>query len=275
MRIIPRLDIKGDKLVKGVQLEGLRVLGSPEEFAEKYYQDGADELIYIDCVASLYGRKSIKKFILKTAKNIFIPLCVGGGIRSINDIENILQNGADKVAINTAAVNNPSLINKATRIFGSSTIVISIQAVLKDKEYFCYIDNGREPTKKKVLDWSKEIEDRGAGEILITNVNKDGTGEGLDLNLIKNIHNNTKIPIIASGGVGSPKDVLNLYKKTKIEGIAISSMFHYDFFKNKKSLHQKSFRKYDDILLNKNFELLSIKELKNYLIKNNINIRSI
>ena len=158
IRIIPRLDIKGPNLVKGIHLEGLRVLGAPDYFAKKYYEDGADELVYQDTVASLYGRNNIAEIITKTAKNIFIPLTVGGGIRSVNDINRVLRAGADKVSINTAAINNPKLINTASKIFGSSTIVIAIEAIKNDKgEYLAYTDNGREYTGINVIDWAIEV----------------------------------------------------------------------------------------------------------------------
>ena len=152
VRIIPKLDIKGPNLVKGIHLEGLRVLGKPEDFAKHYYEKGADELIYMDVVASLYGRNSLHEIVSRTAKEIFIPLTVGGGLRTIEDIKNVLRAGADKVSLNTAAIKNPSIVREASRIFGSSTITISIEAIKQPNgEYFAYTDNGREYTGIDVL----------------------------------------------------------------------------------------------------------------------------
>ena len=166
IRIIPKLDIKGPNLVKGMHLEGLRVLGKPEEFARHYYEQGADELIYQDVVASLYGRNSLHEIISKTAKEIFIPLTVGGGIRNLDDIVDVLRAGADKVSINTAAHDNPGLITQASRMFGKSTIVVLIEAIRQtDGRYQAFTDNGRNPTNRDVVTWAKEAEDLGAGEI--------------------------------------------------------------------------------------------------------------
>jgi len=164
IRIIPRLDIKGPNLVKGIHLEGLRVLGKPEDFAKLYYEQGADELIYQDTVASLYQRNSLTDIITRTAKNIFIPITVGGGLRTLDDINTVLRAGADKVSINTAAINNPDFITEASRVFGSSTIVIAIEAIKQpDNSYLAYTDNGREYTGVDAIAWAKEVEERGAG----------------------------------------------------------------------------------------------------------------
>ena len=186
IRIIPRLDIKGPNLVKGIHLEGLRVLGKPETFAKFYYEQGADELFFQDTVASLYGRNSLHDIITKTAREIFIPLTVGGGLRTIDDIKNVLRAGADKVSINTAAVNNPNFIEEAALRFGSSTIVVSIEAI-KDSNgsYYVYTDNGREHTGLEVVEWARKVEKLGAGELVITSVDNEGTGSGFDIELTK------------------------------------------------------------------------------------------
>jgi imidazole glycerol-phosphate synthase subunit HisF len=187
-RIIARLDIKGPNLVKGIQLEGLRVIGDPQIFAQHYYNNGIDELIYMDTVASLYNRNSLIELISKAAKSIFIPLTVGGGIRTIDDIRNVLRAGADKVAINTAAIKNPYFIKQASEMFGSSTIVVGIEAIkASNGEYYAYTDNAREFTGKEVLSWAKEVELLGAGEILLTSVDNEGVGKGFDLNLIRSV----------------------------------------------------------------------------------------
>ena len=189
IRIIPKLDIKGPNLVKGIHLEGLRVLGTPEDFAKYYYENGADELIFQDIVASLYERNSLHDIVSRTAKNIFIPLTVGGGLRTIDDINNVLRSGADKVSINTGAVRNKSFIREASRKFGSSTIVVAIEAIKQaNGEYYCFIDNGREETGIEVTAWAREIEELGAGELIITSVDREGTGEGFDIDLIKKIN---------------------------------------------------------------------------------------
>ena len=226
-RIIAKLDIKGRNLVKGVNLEGLRVLGKPETFAEYYYQSGADELIYQDVVASLYGKNSLKEIISKTAKNIFIPLTVGGGIRTLNDIRKILNCGADKISINTAAIKKPNFIKLASTNFGSSTIVVSIEAGKIGDDFYAFTDNGRNNSNIKVKDWVKVVEDMGAGEILLTNIDTEGTGKGLDIDFIKDITKNVKIPVIANGGIGSSKHVYDLFTQSLVSGVAISSMFHY------------------------------------------------
>lgn len=228
IRIIPRLDIKGPNLVKGIHLEGLRVLGKPEAFARYYYENGADELFFQDTVASLYDRNSLHDIITKTAKEIFIPLTVGGGLRSIDDIRNVLRAGADKVAINTAAIKNPRFIREASRKFGSSTIVIAIEAIKDiDGKYLAFMDNGREYTGLEVVTWAQKAEELGAGEIVITSVDKEGTGEGYDLDLIKSVSEAVSIPVIAHGGASTPENVVQAILFGKADAIAIASILHY------------------------------------------------
>lgn len=240
IRIIPRLDIKGPNLVKGIHLEGLRVLGKPEDFARYYYDTGADELLYMDVVASLYNRNSLHNIISKTAKEIFIPLTVGGGLRSIEDIREVLRAGADKVSLNTAAVKNSQLIREAANIFGSSTIAISIEAIKHpDGRYFAYIDNGREETGLVVLDWVKKVESLGAGEIVLTSVDREGTGTGYDLELIKLVSKKVAIPVVACGGAGSEKDIAEAILEGGADAVTIASMLHYGFIqKNRKVLQE-------------------------------------
>ena len=229
-RIIPRLDIKGSNLVKGVHLEGLRVLGKPEIFAEYFYKEGADEIFYQDVVASLFGRNSLYEIISKTVKNIFIPLTVGGGIRTNKDIEKILKSGADRVSINSAALENPKLIQEAVKIFGSATIVIAIEAIKQQNgKYFAFKNNGRENTNIDVIDWSKKVEDLGAGEILLTSVDHEGTGNGMNIDLLEKVTQVVSIPIICHGGAGATSDVIDVAKKKSANGVALSSIFHYEF----------------------------------------------
>jgi cyclase len=233
-RLIPRLDIKGPNLVKGIHLEGLRVLGKPERYAKYYYENGADELFFQDAVASLYDRNSLSDIITKTAKEIFIPLTVGGGIRTIDDIKLILRAGADKVSINTAAINNPDFIKKAALSFGSSTIVVAIEAIKQpDGKYLAYTDNGREFTGIEVLTWAKKIEELGAGELVITSVDKEGTGEGFDIELINLISQAVSIPVIAHGGFGSPDDAVKVINEGKVDAISVASVLHYDYITKK------------------------------------------
>ena len=176
IRIIPRLDIKGSSLVKGIHLEGLRVLGKPHEFAKFYYENGADELIYMDVVASLYERNSLNDIIEKTARETFIPLTIGGGLRTIDDITSVLRCGADKVSLNTAAIKNPNMISEAAHKFGSSTICAAIELIYDGKgDYFAYTDNGREYTGIEAVEWAREVQRLGAGEIVLTSVDKEKT----------------------------------------------------------------------------------------------------
>lgn len=276
IRIIPRLDIKGPNLVKGVHLEGLRVLGEPSEFAKYYYNKGADELFYQDVVASLYKRNSLKKIIKKTARNIFIPLTVGGGIRSLSDIRDILRSGADKVSINTAAVKNPNFIKKASQKFGSSTIVIAIETIKeKDGSYLIYTDNGREYTGIRALEWAKKAEKLGAGEIILTSVDKEGTRTGFDIELLRMIAENLSIPVIAHGGVGDPKDIVEVILKGKVDAIAIASILHYNFIE--KNEVKSDYRKEGNVEFLKrgrrkgnNF---SLSDIKNILREKNIECR--
>lgn len=232
IRVIPRLDIKGPNLVKGIHFEGLRVLGKPDRFARFYYENGADELFFQDTVASLYERNNLQEIISKTAKEIFIPLTVGGGIRTIADIQNVLRAGADKVAINTAAINQPDFIKEASRKFGSSTIVVAIEAIKNsDGRYLAFTDNGREHTGLEVIAWAQQAQDLGAGELVISSVDREGTGEGFDMELCKMVSEAVSIPVIAHGGAKSPQNVAELIKEAKIDAVAIASILHYESMK--------------------------------------------
>jgi len=233
IRIIPRLDIKGPNLVKGIHLEGLRVLGKPEQFSRYYYEAGADELIYMDVVASLYNRNSLHEIIERTAREIYIPLTVGGGLRTIDDMCAVLRVGADKVSLNTAAVKNPEIIRQAARKFGSSTVVISIEAIKQpDGLYMVYTDNGREHTGLEVNAWAKEVEGLGAGEILLTSVDREGTGQGYDIELTKMVSEAVSIPVIACGGAGECEDIKEVIISGKADAVCVSSMLHYDIIKH-------------------------------------------
>ena len=228
VRIIPRLDIKGPNLVKGIHLEGLRVLGKPELFARSYYAQGADELLYMDVVASLYGRNSLLEFVARTAQEIFIPLTVGGGLRTLEDIKQTLRAGADKVALNTAAIRDPDLVREAARRFGSSTIVISIEAIKKgDGWYEAYTDNGRQPTGVDAMAWAVQAAELGAGELLVTSIDQEGTGRGFDGTLTRRIAESVSIPVIACGGAGTIEHLHDIVVHGHADAVCLASMLHY------------------------------------------------
>ena len=276
IRIIPRLDIKGPNLVKGIHLEGLRVLGEPSRFAKYYYEQGADEIIYQDTVASLYERNSLTDIINKTAKEIFIPLTVGGGIRTMQDIQDVLRAGADKVSINPAAVRDPNFINEASNYYGSSTIVIAIEALKKeDGKYYVFTDNGREETFKEATSWAKEVEDRGAGEIFLTSIDNEGTGSGFDLDLIRIVSSQSLLPVVAHGGPSDYSHISEAILEGKADAISLASMLHYEaassfeldelgegnleFLKSKKNY--------------KNFNSDSLTKIKSRLVLDGFNVR--
>lgn len=228
IRLIPRLDIKGPNLVKGIHLEGLRVMGNPQEFAVGYYEGGADELIYMDIVASLYGRNNLSDIVKRTVQNVFIPITVGGGIRSTDDVKHILRSGADKVAINTAAINNPDLIHQVSQRFGSQCMVLSIEAQsTQPGKWEAYTDNGREKTGKDVLEWAQQGVELGAGEILLTSIDHEGTRKGFDIELVKAVSGSVPVPVIASGGMGQAQDMVDVVQKGNADAVAMADVLHY------------------------------------------------
>jgi cyclase len=228
IRLIARLDIKGRNLIKGIHLEGLRVIGSPNEYALRYYLQGADELIYIDCVASLYGRNHLGDIVKAAAKDIFVPMTVGGGIRSVDDATEILRAGADKVAVNTAAISNPQLITDIARRFGSQCMVLSIEAKQVGQDRWeVYTDNGRERTGLDVVEWAKSGAAMGAGEILITSVDREGTRKGFDISLVKAVSAEVAVPVIASGGMGKSEDLLAVVNEGGADAVAMADILHY------------------------------------------------
>lgn len=242
LRIIPRLDIKGQNLVKGIHLEGFRALGNVNDYIEKYYLEEADEILLNDVVASLYNRNTLFDLIKKITKKIFIPLIAGGGIKSLKDIEFLLSSGADRVFLNSSIVQNPQLLSDAVKYFGSSTIIVSIEAIKSKRKYFCLTNSGREETNLEVNSWIKQVEDRGASEIFLTSVDMDGTGRGFDIKLINQINNLISIPIIISGGYGKTTDIKKILKYKKISAISIGSALHYSSIKNFKY----NFNKFDE-----------------------------
>jgi len=228
IRLIARLDVKGENLIKAIHLEGLRVIGSPNEYALKYYQQGADELIYMDCVASLYGRNNILEIVKDAAKNIFIPMTVGGGIRTIEDVTQILRSGADKVAINTGAVSNPKLVTEVAQKFGSQCMVLSIEAKQVSQNHWeVYTDNGREKTGLDVVEWAKKSVSNGCGEILLTSVDREGTRQGFDVDLVLAVSSEVNVPVVASGGMGKPEDLLAVVIEGGAAAVAMADILHY------------------------------------------------
>ena len=228
IRFIPRLDIKGPNLIKGIHLEGLRVIGDPKEFARRYYEQGADELLYVDVVASLYGRNSLHDIVKLTSSDVFVPLTVTGGIRSTDDVREILRAGADKVGINTAATKRPELIREVARKFGSQCMVLSIEAKRKAPgRWEAYADNGREPTGLDVIEWAQRGVELGAGEILLTSVDREGTREGFDCELVAAVSALVPVPVIASGGMGKISDVEKVVREGKADAVSMADVLHY------------------------------------------------
>ena len=228
VRIIARLDIKGPNLIKGIHLEGLRVIGDPQVRAQKYYEQGADELVYMDIVASLYGRNSLHDIISRSARNIFVPLTVGGGIRSVDDVFSVLRVGADKVAINTAAVRRPELITDVARKFGSQCMVLSIEAKRRPSGgWEPYTDCGREHSGLDAIEWARRGVELGAGEILVTSIDREGTKKGFDTELIKAVADAVSVPVIASGGYGEPAHLVDAVRVGGANAVAIADALHY------------------------------------------------
>jgi cyclase len=229
MRVIAKLDVKPPRVVKPVHFEGLRKIDTPEALAHKYYLQGADEIFYIDIVASLYQREILFDAIRTTAQELFVPFAVGGGVRSVADMSALFHCGADKVVINTHALQfEPELIDRASRIFGAQSVVVNIEAKRWDGWWECYSDCGRERSGKNVLDWVREAEDRGAGELLIQSVDHDGRQQGFDITLIKQIKESVSIPVVAASGAGSLEHIVELAKIARPDAVALASLLHYD-----------------------------------------------
>ncbi|WP_022670940.1 imidazole glycerol phosphate synthase subunit HisF [Hippea alviniae] len=226
-RIIPCLDVNRGRVVKGINFVNLIDAGDPVQQAKVYDEQGADELVFLDITATYEERKTIIDVVEKTAAEVFMPLAVGGGIRSIEDIRALLKAGADKVSINSAAVKNPDLVNEASKIFGSQCIVVAIDAKRTEKGFEVFIKGGREPTGLNAIEWAKEVQERGAGEILLTSIDADGTKDGYDIELTKIISESVDIPVIASGGAGELKHFENVFKQTQAEAALAASVFHF------------------------------------------------
>ena len=250
IRLISRLDIKGPNLIKGIHLEGLKKIGNPNSFAKKYYKEGIDEILYMDVVASLYGRNNLQEIIRNTVKDVYVPITVGGGIKSVDEVREILKCGAEKVAINTAAIKNPELIKQISKRFGSQSIVVSIEAKkINTNTWEAYTENGRERTGVNVLEWARKMDEFNAGEILLTSIDNEGTTKGFDNDLIKIVSNNVSIPVIASGGMGIKDHALSVIRESNADAIAMAHVLHY--------------------------EKLSLQDIRRELNSNNINVRKV
>ena len=229
VRLIARLDIKGPNLIKGVHLEGLRVIGDPQEFARRYYEQGADELIYIDIVASLYGRSKLTEIVRRAAHDVFVPMTVGGGVRNVDDVRDLLRASADKVAINTAAVRRPELVTEVSRRFGSQCMVLSIEAKQQAPgRWEVFTDCGRERSGVDVVEWARRGVALGAGEILVTSIDREGTRKGFDVELIRAVAQAVPIPVIASGGMGSVDHLVDIVNQGHADAVAMADVLHYD-----------------------------------------------
>ncbi len=274
IRIIPILDIKNGLLIKGINFEGLRVLGNAKDFAKLYYSQGADEICYQDSVATLYGTNNLIKFVSESAKNVFVPLSVGGGIRSINDASLMFKAGADKIIVNSAAIDNIKLLKKASKIFGSSNITVIIQAIKINNKYFISKSNGRDLVKIDPVQWAQKVEENGAGEIIITSVNHEGLKKGFDIPLTKKIVEKVSSPVIAHGGAGNIKHIYDIIKYTNISGVGVASMLHYEAIK----FLPKVKTKIGNTTYLKSIKKITkpeniIQKIKNFLKEKNIPIR--
>ena len=242
-RIIPCLDVDNGRVVKGLNFESIKDAGDPVELAAKYSKDGADELVFLDITASQEKRKTIKELVSSVAKVIDIPFTVGGGVNSMDDARNILLSGADKVGVNTGAVKNPALLTELMTIFGKQCVVIAIDAKRNYSEdstktmfdedgkkfwFEVFIYGGKQETGLDVIQWAKKATDLGAGEVLLTSIDKDGTKDGYDVILTKKIVDTVSVPVIASGGCGKPEDMSEIFEKSDVDAALVASIFHYE-----------------------------------------------
>ena len=246
-RIIPCLDIKDGRTVKGINFKGLRDAGDPVELAKKYVTQGADELVFLDITATVDKRKTLVKLVERISKEINIPFTVGGGIQQVEDVRDLLNAGADKISVNSAAVYRPELITEIATQFGNQCVVVAVDTKYIQGTWKVFTHGGRKETMLKTLDWVKDIEDLGGGEILLTSMNSDGTKSGFDLNITKSVTERVNIPVIASGGAGCKEDFSTVFRNTNATGALAASIFH--------------------------FEELSIPRLKAYLKTENIEVR--
>jgi cyclase len=227
MRLIARLDVKNEYVIKGIHLEGLRKVGDPNELARAYYEAGIDEILFADSVASLYDRNNLFSVIRKASEEVFAPITIGGGLRSLADVEQALDAGADKVAINTAAVRDPKLISEIAKHYGSQCVVASVQAKRQGNHWEAYVETGREKTGVDVLEWVRRLQGLGAGELLLTSVDQEGTKSGFDIPLTRAVNEAVSIPVIVSGGYGRPEHLDRLFRETVPSALCFASVLHY------------------------------------------------
>lgn len=246
-RIIPCLDIKDGKTVKGINFENIKNVGDPVELGTYYAQQGADELVFLDITATNEKRKTLTELVTRIAKNINIPFTVGGGISSVDDVSALLNAGADKVSVNTSAVKDPDLLDRLSKQFGNQCIVLAIDTKFDEVEWCVYLNGGRVATNIKTVEWAKEAVRRGAGEILLTSMNNDGTKNGFALDITRKVSEAVSVPVIASGGAGSMQHFVDVFREGKADAALAASIFHY--------------------------KEIEINELKIFLKKNNIQIR--
>ena len=226
-RIVARLDIKNNSVIKGIHLEGIRRVGDPEELAVRYYDQGVDEIFYQDAVASLYGRNSLVEVITAVAREIFVPFCVAGGIRKLEDADELFRSGADKVAVNTEFVRRPEFATQIAKKYGSQAVVGQIDVVRRDSKFRIATESGREFHPHTAVDWSKTLEDAGVGELLVTSVDQEGTGNGFDLDLLKEITENVDIPVIASGGFSKSCHAVDAISEGGVQAVAVARALHF------------------------------------------------
>lgn len=227
-RVIARLDIKGDNVVRGIHLEGLRVVGKPEEMADRYCREGIDELVFIDTVATLYGRNNTLAVVERTARHAFLPLTVGGGIRTLQDVEAVLRVGGDKITVNSAAVRRPGFITDIAHAFGSQCVVVAVESKrCAPGRWTVMIENGRESTGLDVVSWAKQCEELGAGEIMLTSIDRDGTRQGYDLALTSAVADVVNIPVIAGGGPGKVEHVTEIFQQGQADAAALGTLLHF------------------------------------------------
>jgi cyclase len=246
-RIIPCLDIRNGKTVKGINFENVIDVGDPVELGAKYARDGADELVYLDITATHEGRKLFADLVRRISEHLNIPFTVGGGIDGVGDAETLLSAGADKVSINSSAVRNPDLINQIANGFGKQFVVVAIDAQFRDKHWTVFVNGGRIPTDKELFSWAREAQDRGAGEILFTSMNHDGTKDGYACEALRTLSDQLSIPVIASGGAGKKEHFVEVFEQGKADAALAASIFHYNE--------------------------IPVPELKQYLKKNNVIVR--
>ncbi len=246
-RIIPCLDIKDGRTVKGINFENIKDAGDPVELAIEYAKQGADELVFLDITATNENRKTLTELVTRIAKHINIPFTVGGGISSVDDVSNLLKAGADKISVNSSAIKNPQLIKDLANQFGSQCVVLAIDTKFEDNQWFVYLNGGRVKTELKTIDWAKQAVELGAGEILLTSMNNDGTKDGFALDITKQISETVNVPVIASGGAGTSEHFKDVFKIGKADAALAASVFHY--------------------------KEIAIPELKLYLKSNSIEIR--